>query len=364
MRRAAVAALGALLLSTAFSVPAQGSTTQDRLTRTRRELRAARARLYRARRTDAELLGVISQVAGQLRVIRSHLAGARTYLAGVEARIAATERHLTILDSRRAAYAAELGVRARELYIMGPANAEAWLGANSMTDFLGRATTIESVMTFDKAKVEDLARIRHDETTLRALLIRERADATDAARKVADQASLVSDVLSTHQDAEAQLSRRVAAYQSEVQALQAEQNHILFLIRSRGSVFTGAVSRAGFAWPIRGQITSPYGPRWGGFHTGIDIDCTTGDPIGASKQGKVIAAEWGGGYGNMVIIDHGGGITTLYAHNSRLLVHEGQSVSQHQKISLCGATGNATGDHLHFEVRINGQHTNPMNFLP
>jgi murein DD-endopeptidase MepM/ murein hydrolase activator NlpD len=358
------AALGLLLLSSLFTPAAQARTTADRLKETRRELRAARSRLSQARQSDDALRAVMYRVASQLQMQQSRLATIRAYLAGVEARIASTERHLAKLDARRALYGAEIASRARELYILGPAGAEAWFGSDTMSDFLSRSTAIESVTTFDKTKLEDLARIRHEQAVARKSLLRERAHARSLSRDVADQVALVADVLATHREAESTLSRRVSAYEAEVRALQAEQSHILYLIRSRGSVYTGAVSRKGFAWPIRGQITSPYGPRGGGFHTGVDIDCTTGDPIGASKAGRVIAAEWGGGYGKMVIIDHGGGVTTLYAHNSSLLVSEGDRVTQHQKISLCGATGNATGDHLHFEVRVNGNHTNPMNFLP
>jgi murein DD-endopeptidase MepM/ murein hydrolase activator NlpD len=96
----------------------------------------------------------------------------------------------------------------------------------------------------------------------------------------------------------------------------------------------------------------------------MDIDCRTGDPIAASKDGRVIAAEWGGGYGNMVIVDHGGGFTTLYAHLSRMYASDGSIVDAHEVIGACGATGHATGDHLHFEVRINGHHVNPRPYLP
>ena len=118
-------------------------------------------------------------------------------------------------------------------------------------------------------------------------------------------------------------------------------------------------------WPtVSHRINSPYGPRWGGFHTGIDIWCPEGNPDFASKDGTVIAAEWGGGYGNMTIIDHGSGYSTLYAHQSRMYVHQGQVVHRGQQIGACGATGNATGAHLHFEIRINGHAVNPAPYLP
>lgn len=99
-------------------------------------------------------------------------------------------------------------------------------------------------------------------------------------------------------------------------------------------------------------------------HTGIDIDGVTGDPIVASKTGTVILAEYYSGYGNAVIVDHGGGYSTLYGHMSAFSVSNGQSVSQGQELGKVGCTGSCTGDHLHFEIRINGNPVDPMPYLP
>ncbi|EOC99551.1 murein hydrolase activator EnvC family protein [Caldisalinibacter kiritimatiensis] len=124
-------------------------------------------------------------------------------------------------------------------------------------------------------------------------------------------------------------------------------------------------------WPTPGyyRITSPYGMRvhpilkTKKMHTGIDIGVPLGGTIVAANDGVVRYAGWYGGYGKVVIIDHGGGISTLYAHNSRLLVKKGQSVKRGQAVSKAGSTGYSTGPHLHFEVRKNGAYTNPMPWL-
>ncbi len=122
-------------------------------------------------------------------------------------------------------------------------------------------------------------------------------------------------------------------------------------------------------WPLPGfsTISSGYGSRWGSFHKGIDITGggVYGHDIVAAESGTVIVSRDLGGadYGKYIIIDHGGGICTLYAHASALLVSEGQTVSRGQVIARVGSTGNSTGPHLHFEVRVNGSHTNPMNYL-
>jgi murein DD-endopeptidase MepM/ murein hydrolase activator NlpD len=129
------------------------------------------------------------------------------------------------------------------------------------------------------------------------------------------------------------------------------------------SVSRGSGSISGIAWPLRGPINSYYGSRWGSFHTGIDIGGDTGEPYSAAASGTVVSAGWGGGYGNMILIDHGNGVMTRYGHSSKLLVSVGQHVNQGQTIGLVGSTGNATGPHLHFEIILNGDTTNPLNYL-
>lgn len=106
-------------------------------------------------------------------------------------------------------------------------------------------------------------------------------------------------------------------------------------------------------------MTSGFGPRWGRMHTGLDLAAPTGSPIYASDGGTVIRAGYYGGYGNCLDIDHGNGRVTRYAHCSKLLVSSGEQVYQRQQIALVGSTGNSTGPHLHFEVRLNGSAVNP-----
>lgn len=129
------------------------------------------------------------------------------------------------------------------------------------------------------------------------------------------------------------------------------------------SVTTTAVSGSGFIRPYMGTLTSRYGGRSSGFHTGVDWCGTIGDPVVASASGTVTFAGWSGGYGYLVKISHPNGYETYYAHNSSLLVKKGQTVSQGQIIAKLGSTGNSTGPHCHFEIRKNGQTYNPLNFV-
>jgi murein DD-endopeptidase MepM/ murein hydrolase activator NlpD len=115
--------------------------------------------------------------------------------------------------------------------------------------------------------------------------------------------------------------------------------------------------------PLPGEVTSEYGPRWGTQHKGIDIAAASGTPVRAAGGGTVTTAGWSDGYGNLVIVDHGDGTTTRYAHNSSLDVKAGDRVAAGQVISRVGSTGDSTGPHLHFEVRVNGEATNPRLWL-
>lgn len=157
----------------------------------------------------------------------------------------------------------------------------------------------------------------------------------------------------------AELSEEIADLQAAADALTAQ-------IKDYGnsdSPYSGSM-----IWPVSGHISCEYGYRYCPYHgyelhTGIDIAVGTGTSVKAASSGVVRQAYYNSSYGNMVLIDNGGGIYTLYAHNSSLLVSAGQKVSQGQVIARSGNTGNSTGPHVHFEVRVNGQYVNPRNYL-
>ena len=115
--------------------------------------------------------------------------------------------------------------------------------------------------------------------------------------------------------------------------------------------------------PVDGTLTSRFGQRWGRLHAGIDIAAPTGRPISAAAAGRTIYASWMSGYGNVVIVDHGGGLSTLYGHQSRILTDVGDTLDRGEVLGEIGSTGNSTGPHLHFEVRERGVPTDPIPYL-
>jgi murein DD-endopeptidase MepM/ murein hydrolase activator NlpD len=155
--------------------------------------------------------------------------------------------------------------------------------------------------------------------------------------------------------ASAQLAAKIAA--SEHQASSASAG-------STDSSGSEPAPSSGFAWPVSGPITSPFGMRWGTLHPGIDIGVPSGTPVHAAASGTVIWCGWMSGYGNLVMIDHHNGLATLYGHNTSIAVSCNQQVSQGQVVSYSGCTGFCTGPHVHFEVRLHGTPVDPLGYLP
>lgn len=212
-------------------------------------------------------------------------------------------------------------------------------------------------------------------------LTRRRQRQAAAAKQTAQALRKVADARSRTSKAQADLDRRIDGLRQEVDALAAEETELSQLLATRasrapvappdppaagrgGGAPGGGTSASGFTWPLIGRMTSQFGPRWGRMHLGLDIAAPNGTPLRAAKAGAVIKASGGGGYGNLTLIDHGGGLVTAYAHQSRFATAEGAQVQAGQVIGYVGSTGNSTGNHVHFEVRVNGTQRNPRAYLP
>ena len=184
---------------------------------------------------------------------------------------------------------------------------------------------------------------------------RRAAEAAEAARRAAE--------LEAQRQAQLQAQREAAAQAGNVDIVEFGEDSY------DDGGYTMQSYGGGMIWPISGPITSEFGwrthPIFGSarFHSGLDIGGDYGMPIHAAQSGVVIEAGWIGGYGNTIMLDHGGGIVTLYGHNESLAVSVGQQVTQGQVVAYCGSTGNSTGPHCHFEVRLNGEPVSPWDYL-
>ncbi|MBE7381579.1 MAG: peptidoglycan DD-metalloendopeptidase family protein [Leptolyngbya sp. SIO1E4] len=306
----------------------------------------------------------IAATSGQIEETEYRLAKAETELQALQADLEIAE---AAYEEMRQSTVARLQVLQRQ---QGSTGWAVLLQSENFNQFLERRYQLKRVYDADRNVLID---------------VKAKADEIKAQREIVEAqknnvALLRQELLAKKQQYEAeavqqeQLISRLNQDQAALEAAQAQlardSESIAVLIREKVAASSGAVRGTGiFVYPVNGRITSGFGNRRHPilgrtrFHAGVDFGASHGTAIYAADAGEVIFAGWYGGYGRAVIIDHGGGITTLYAHASRLYVSVGQSVSQGQAIAAVGSTGLSTGPHLHFEVRQNGNPVNPMAYL-
>ena len=266
----------------------------------------------------------------------------------------------------------KLAKRVRDIYINGQISyVDVLFGAKDFSDFLTRMDILKRIIKHDYDLIMKVKADREIVMNTKAKLEKDKADVE---LLVADAEIKQKNMLDKKQAQQVLLDKaeydRDVSQQAYEEIMAASQEITRMIQRSQmvGGSYVASGSGA-MIWPLNGPITSEFGwrthPIFGTqrYHSGLDIGGDYGLPIAAAASGTVIHAGWISGYGYTVIIDHGGGITTLYGHNESLLVGEGESVSQGQTIALCGSTGNSTGPHCHFEVRENGEPVSPYSYL-
>lgn len=337
-----------------------------------------------------------TKIQKELKTIESKKQSTMTKKAALDRQIDVTEQEvdtinelITALDSEIATVSGELdSAKAKEaqetddflhrVRIMEEEGSASMLGiildADSFSDMITRTELIGDVVEGDKKLMRELAATRADIEAKKTTLDESRASQAAAKKElVAKKSSLQSQYTSANNLIKS-LNKEAAAYEKAFNEAERAQEQakaeLKRLLASSGSKNTAYVG-GDFRWPTKATyITSYYGTRKDpitkktSMHTGIDIGAGMGSNIYAANSGTVIVAGWSSkGYGNYVVIDHGGGKSTLYAHMSKIKTTKGAKVAQGDVIGLVGSTGWSTGPHLHFEILINGNHTNPMNYF-
>lgn len=330
-----------------------------------------------------ELQAGIGAQQARLGVLEGQLASARTRLGALDRTIADQTVRLRRLRGQYRVALVRLERRVRALYMTdGPDTLSFVLGTASFGDLIDNLDLLgrigrqdERIAASVKSARDGVADARRRTSAARVEAARVEAAVSSA---TAEQRGIVTRLVTSRDAlvaARREKSATLASIESdrestlaEIDALEQQSAALAARIREaqqRASTpATVAPSGSGMlGWPVSGPVTSSYGARWGRMHEGIDIAVGEGTPVHAAAAGTVIYAGWMGGYGNLVVVDHGNGLSTAYAHNSSLAVAVGQSVAAGEVVSYSGNTGNSTGPHVHFEVRANGSAVDPLGYL-
>jgi murein DD-endopeptidase MepM/ murein hydrolase activator NlpD len=314
--------------------------------------------------------------------LETNLAGKREELARIQEELRRTRLRLAQLRARLAEAKVALAGRLVELYKADkPDVVTVVLEADGFADLLERTEFMQRVSAQDARIVDRVREAKAQATATAKRLDRLEARAEEVAAAIEAQVEQVVQVkteLVGRRDSYASVRAEKAGMLAEtrasraeleghVQALEREQSAVLAQLRgsSGGGGVAGPVRQGSgtLIWPANGPVSSGFGMRWGRLHAGIDIPLPVGTGLRAAAAGRVVIAGWTGGYGNYTCIQHSGSLSTCYGHQSSIGVSVGQSVSQGQVIGASGNTGNSTGPHVHFEVRINGSPVDPLGYL-
>lgn len=323
----------------------------------------------------------LAPIQARLTSLQAQLDGLRTERKHLTAKIEAEERRLAILAKRLEHQRDELADRLSAAYRKGdPTVLQILLQSGSVTAAMTAQEGMQRAMGHDR---ELITATRTNAATARAT-----RDTIKAARKAvwenekkvataeAEVAVVFNKVNGERVNLVAAKNQRASLLgniredrkelEEEAKGLRERSARLASRIRQSSGSLPSTVPVGGngrFSWPVNGPVVSGFGWRWGRMHEGVDIAVGTGVPIGSAGPGTVIVAGWVGGYGNMVVVAHGGGLSTAYGHMSRISVSTGQQVSTGTVLGAVGCTGHCFGPHVHFEVRVNGAAVDPIPYL-
>jgi len=364
------------------AVDQQIAALNDRLDETRARESALQDELDAFSAQIRDLAGQVSTISQQLASLEQELEIRELKLKRLNALYDVQTERFQILRRQYAVALDRLNARLVAIYEEDQVDfLELVLSSRSFTEFLDALDYMRAIGEADKAIAERVA-----EAKLRVRAARKRTGALrdqvgQEARIVAMRVTQARDIRDRLLASKEHLEGARATRQENLAAASAEEREALEEIAELAKVSSqlaeqiraaqgggiGAPSvpppSGGFMWPVQGPVTSPFGWRWGRMHEGIDIGAPAGAPVVASAAGTVIYAGELGGYGNLVVVDHGGGLATGYAHMSAIGVSSDQQVAQGEVVGLVGSTGHSTGPHLHFEVRVNGAPADPLGYL-
>ncbi|MDO4552364.1 MAG: peptidoglycan DD-metalloendopeptidase family protein [Bacillota bacterium] len=344
--------------------------TQNTLSEVNGQISNLKEALESGEAEEASLNSRIASIESQIVEAENTIASLKRNIENTRAQVAQAQAELDQLQAEMDQQNESMGLRLRSMYKGGEMSIlEIILGSESITDLMTNLDMAQLIIDNDmellaalEAQHQVLEEHKGQLVELQQQLVAQQTAEEQQTAALSVSRSGLSDLKSEVANSNAALEAQIDALNAEANALTAE----ILALQGTEDYIGGE-----FAWPAPGvtRVTSEFGMRYhpilnvNKLHTGMDIGCPTGTTIVAANAGTVIKAGWNNSYGWMVSIDHGGGIVTLYAHNSELLVSVGDVVARGQAIAYSGNTGMSTGPHLHFEVRVNGEYKDPRGWL-
>lgn len=376
-RRIAAMLLTILLLGTALPPAASASASDAELKKIQQDQQRVKNELNQVNKTkkqneskQKDIVKKISSIEGQVDTLETQVGNLEKNISKTEQDIVGKSAALTQAERNIVTKKDTLNARLRVMYKTGSVGyLEVLLGANDFGDLMTRIDTVRKIYSHDMEMVRylteqrDIIKQAKQDLEVYQNRLRQQVDEKEAAQanlnvKIGELDTAKKQLVADHKTLEAQED-----------ALQAEADKITKILASMKPTQKYVGGTMQWPMPASTKITSPFGYRihpilkTKKLHTGIDIGVASNNTVIAAQDGTVIHSDWLGGYGKALIIDHGGGIATLYAHNNTLLVGVGAKVTRGQAIAKSGSTGMSTGPHLHFEVRVNGQYVDPMKYV-
>lgn len=334
---------------------------------------AASQQLTKTKTQERNVTAELNTLERQLEQAQNELAVLSKKMQQTEQNLRQTEAELKKAEEELTEQTNILGERLRAMQENGSVSyIEVLLSSGDFSDLLNRFDLMKEIVAQDVVLMENIKKKQAEIEAQKQTLEKKRAELLNLQGSVRDKRLTIESKSRAKEQLLTDIRKEKRIYEQALDELERTSRELEQAIRRLQSPDSAAnVSRGkgAMAWPTAGAITSYFGyrvhPVYGTkkLHAGLDIGASQGQTVVAAADGVIIMADWYGGYGKAVVIDHGGGISTLYGHNSALLVSVGQKVSRGQAIAKAGSTGVSTGPHCHFEVRVNGKPENPLGWL-
>ncbi len=374
----------ALVLAVTLSFPVYASSTKDKLDDAEEDKKDVQSRIEEVQEKikDIELLrndakAYIAAMDAELAAAEENLADLQEQTAAKEEEIAQTEVELAQARETEAEQYASMKVRIQFMYENGNQTyLDLILNSGSIAELLNKTEYISQITEYDRKMLEEYQQTRADIEDKEAKLVKEHEELEELVAEAEEEKEAIEVLIASKAEQLAQYEAEIAAGEAEVDAMEEEladiENNIAQLEEQLRQENSRVIYDGGqFLFPLDFyyRVTSEYGwrihPIYGTekYHSGIDFGAPTGQPIKAAYKGEVVISEYSSSAGNYIMINHGNGLATVYMHCSKLNVSVGQIVEKGDIIGLVGSTGNSTGPHLHFSVRLNGEYVDPGPYI-